>query len=365
MSKLTTGEFRKRAEAVHPDKYDYSKVIYKGVDAKVEIFCKVHQEYFWQSPYCHVNMKQGCPLCGRDMVKGDNNIRRKHRLLIEACETTKECSQCKVHKPTDSFTPTPRLAHGVDGVCKECRAAMAARRRMLKRWLPIYQTHKICFGCNTCKPVGEFYTKNNSKITSRCKGCHAELRKSTKEEISKAQKKYFNKNKERINSRLRASDKGVARYETYHGQLLHDECPTNIDGVLFVKCKHCGKLFPPKNSEVRRRAYSIKNIGYGENHFYCSNLCKESCDVFNAVTKRKSERTPNIKARGCQISARKALIESQCHEVGHIYCEKCGDDIGVELHHTQTVKDNKDVFNYAGYVLLCSTCHNATHARCK
>lgn len=61
MAKLTTEEFIKRARAVHGDKYDYSKVEYKGMSARICIICKEHGE-FWQAPYSHLN-GHGCPKC--------------------------------------------------------------------------------------------------------------------------------------------------------------------------------------------------------------------------------------------------------------------------------------------------------------
>lgn len=56
-------EFIKRAKEIHSDKYDYFKTIYVNSFTKVEIFCKECQEYFWQTPIAHVNMKRGCPKC--------------------------------------------------------------------------------------------------------------------------------------------------------------------------------------------------------------------------------------------------------------------------------------------------------------
>lgn len=64
MSKrLTQEECLKRFKEVHGDKYDYSKVVFNNVDEKVCIICKEHGE-FWQTPYKHINRKQGCPHCG-------------------------------------------------------------------------------------------------------------------------------------------------------------------------------------------------------------------------------------------------------------------------------------------------------------
>lgn len=61
-SALTNDEFVKRANQVHGNKYDYSKVIYKNSQTKVCIICSDHGE-FWQTPPGHLSGK-GCRLCG-------------------------------------------------------------------------------------------------------------------------------------------------------------------------------------------------------------------------------------------------------------------------------------------------------------
>ena len=63
MAKLTTEEFIKKAQAVHGDRYDYSKVEYVGTKIKVCIVCKEHGE-FLQSPQKHLS-GQGCVKCHR------------------------------------------------------------------------------------------------------------------------------------------------------------------------------------------------------------------------------------------------------------------------------------------------------------
>lgn len=51
-----------KAKEIHQDKYDYSKVLYKGSKEKVCIICPEHGE-FWQTPDDHINHKRGCPKC--------------------------------------------------------------------------------------------------------------------------------------------------------------------------------------------------------------------------------------------------------------------------------------------------------------
>ena len=54
--------FLERARQVHGDKYDYSKVEYKGAHTKVCIICPEHGE-FWQSPDKHITSMHGCSKC--------------------------------------------------------------------------------------------------------------------------------------------------------------------------------------------------------------------------------------------------------------------------------------------------------------
>lgn len=54
--------FLKVAQEIHGGKYNYSKVVWKGLKSKVKIICPIHGE-FTQTPLHHVVRKQGCPDC--------------------------------------------------------------------------------------------------------------------------------------------------------------------------------------------------------------------------------------------------------------------------------------------------------------
>lgn len=62
-AKLTQETILNQFNDVHGDTYDYSKVVYKGVDTKVEIGCKQGHPSFLQTPYDH-RKGNGCPKCG-------------------------------------------------------------------------------------------------------------------------------------------------------------------------------------------------------------------------------------------------------------------------------------------------------------
>ena len=57
----TTEQFIKEARAIHGDKYDYSKAVYKHAFEKVCIICPIHGE-FWQRAFDHIH-NHGCPMC--------------------------------------------------------------------------------------------------------------------------------------------------------------------------------------------------------------------------------------------------------------------------------------------------------------
>ena len=61
IKKTTTPEFIEKAKVIHGNKYDYSKVDYKGNAKNVEIICKIHGPFI-KSPANHLK-GQGCPIC--------------------------------------------------------------------------------------------------------------------------------------------------------------------------------------------------------------------------------------------------------------------------------------------------------------
>ena len=68
--KIKTKEFIEKAKLVHGDKYEYSKVVYRGVNQKVCIVCPIHGE-FWQMPGNHLK-GCGCPKCANRMPMSPN-----------------------------------------------------------------------------------------------------------------------------------------------------------------------------------------------------------------------------------------------------------------------------------------------------
>ena len=77
---LTTKTFIDRAIKVHKDKgYNYSRVVYINYTTAVEIGCPIHG-YFWQLPTVHLR-GCGCQACvGNAKVTKDNFIKRANEI---------------------------------------------------------------------------------------------------------------------------------------------------------------------------------------------------------------------------------------------------------------------------------------------
>jgi len=75
--RLTTKEFIEKANKIHKNLYDYSKVEYKGSKVKVCIGDSEYEE-FWQTPESHLG-GQGNP---NRSWQGDHTINKDHIIPI-------------------------------------------------------------------------------------------------------------------------------------------------------------------------------------------------------------------------------------------------------------------------------------------
>lgn len=65
--KIEQNQFINKAKLIHGDKYDYSKIEYKGIHKKVCIICPEHGE-FWQTSSSHLK-GNGCPICNESKLE--------------------------------------------------------------------------------------------------------------------------------------------------------------------------------------------------------------------------------------------------------------------------------------------------------
>lgn len=222
--------------------------------------------------------------------------------------------------------------------------------------------------------------------SGECRECRRLWKQEHREKINKEQ------NLKRLKQRLAPIQKerrkelrsrnmsAVRRYNKDHGTkfvpfVLHvpwiplsDEATIGDHGELLVRCYKCGEQFPPNRNDVYHRRAVFLGTAPGEGNFYCSDTCKTSCPVFGKVgfnfrrKKRKPKQRVAYRARSCN---NKTLKQLQCDEAGHNHCERCGDIIDVELHHTLPVaKFGPEAISPSGHILLCKRCHILLHKTC-
>jgi len=67
---VTREEFITRAQAEHPNKYDYSACDYSGMRTKCTVVCPIHGP-FMATPKDHIGKMSGCPSCAREATSSD------------------------------------------------------------------------------------------------------------------------------------------------------------------------------------------------------------------------------------------------------------------------------------------------------
>lgn len=82
VKKKTTSEFIEQAKFVHGNKYNYSKVNYRGNKFKVKLICSIHGD-FEQEAKAHVVLKQGCPKCAGNQQKTSAQFIKAAKLVHE------------------------------------------------------------------------------------------------------------------------------------------------------------------------------------------------------------------------------------------------------------------------------------------
>jgi very-short-patch-repair endonuclease len=129
---LSTEQFIEKANKIHNNLYDYSKVKYQGIFNKVIIICKKHGEFI-QSPNKHINCKQGCPKC--KLSKSELLIEqylKEHNINFIPQKQFKECKNIKP-LPFDFYLPDYNTCIEYDGELHYEISRKFARKNALEK----------------------------------------------------------------------------------------------------------------------------------------------------------------------------------------------------------------------------------------
>jgi Zn finger protein HypA/HybF involved in hydrogenase expression/very-short-patch-repair endonuclease len=154
---MTSSEFVVKAQRVHANRFDYSRIVYERSNTKVEIVCRDHGP-FLQTPNKHL-CGRGCPVCadlrrnaGRrlttEVFVAKARKKHGHRFSYERTQYTeahsKVCITCPVH---GDFWQTP--ANHYKYGCRQC-------------WVdknPLHHPHSVSeFLCAAKRVHGETYS---------------------------------------------------------------------------------------------------------------------------------------------------------------------------------------------------------------
>lgn len=270
---------------------------------------------------------------------------------------TKICSNssCKTEYPatTEYFNCDKNRNNGLYPLCKECRK--------------------------------KYYQDNKEQLIEEQKEYNKEYRQKNKEQIRKYQKEYYQKNKEQIlenqkeyyqeNREKRLEyNKGRKQKPALYDDYIHrlewcEEVRRNKDdfNILEVICTKCKKWFIPTNQQIKNRIQAIngKERGNTENRFYCSDKCKNVCDIYGkkptTLMKNHAIRSGRIPWHYLQRKVQPELREMVLERDDYT-CQKCESKDSLECHHIKPVAyDPIESADMDICVTLCEDCHKKVH----
>ena len=205
MRKLTTQQFIDKANYIHNNKYNYSKINYINTKTKVIIICKTHGK-FKQVPYGHLS-KQGCPKCNHSNKINKNifikRANKKHNNKYDYSKINyintkiKVIIICKIH---GKFSQIPSNHLNGNG-CIKCsiRKRTLTLNQFIKKANKIhnnkYDYSKVNYINSKIKVIiicpkhGEFYQTPDTHLNNHgCSNCTCRISKSSQSWLNKIEK---------------------------------------------------------------------------------------------------------------------------------------------------------------------------------
>jgi len=223
--------------------------------------------------------------------------------------------------------------------------------------------------------------EHKQKISRSLKGHKLSSKTKIKMSIAKKGKKHSNygkkfsiKTKNKISKSVSGeknhsywkknyTDNNIPLYDTYADQLISEENPKRDikdKNVLTVICTLCKIRFIPDINVVRNRVRALKGTSDGECRIYCSEECKQKCQVFNRSVYPK-DYTPDY-SREVQPELREMRLEFD-----NYICQRCNKhkiDLNSPLHchHIEGIKwEPLESADIDKVITVCKDCHKEIH----
>ena len=246
----------------------------------------------------------------------------------------KKCTKCGVLKDEKEFIDDKGQ---VVKMCRRCREYNKEYRERNKEYYK------------------EYCERNKDRIKERKKEQDKERYERNKDRIKEQCKEYRERNKAYYKEYNKEYRKSSAKYETYVHKLTVEESPVQgVDGGLLVKCAKCKTYYTPTNLEVRNRVSALEGKRSGECRLYCSQECKDSCEIYWVKNDPYAEHAQ---------FERDPQWARRIKKAAKYMCERCGSKENLEAHHEIPVKVDQSLVNdETNGICLCHDCHMKAHS---
>jgi len=280
----------------------------------------------------------------------------------------KICTKCKEELPAtvEYFYKDKRRKDGLRCWCKECvkEYQKENREQILEYQKERYQENREQILKKNKENSKEYREKNREQILKK--------RKERYEQHPEYDKEYGKEYREQHPEYAKKYRQKPALYNTYALQLewcekvRRNEENTNL---LEITCTKCKTWFIPTNMQVQSRILAINGNtsgkSTGEMRFYCSDNCKNVCEIFGRKPETlmkddaiKAGRIPwNHLNREVQPELREMVLERDDYT-----CQKCGSTDNLKCHHMIPVAyDPIESVDIDVCITLCEKCHKEAH----
>jgi len=252
-------------------------------------------------------------------------------------------------------------------------------------------THKkaICERCKNKTYPGLKYVDSEDKVV--CQICWRPFERITNDHIKKEHqitlndyKKQFpdsplvnkkgrihvvgNEYKEKIRETLRYKAEDWIREHPFVFEILEEMRNTEDGKDVEVRCKFCRNWFIPSKDQINDRWRSVESEhGTTSAFMYCSDKCKNNCDVYGKSIPQLIEQD-QIKAGLIKEPTeptyyeyqifREEVLKRQRNEIGYNECELCESIENLHVHHEKPKKTHPNMtLDPDNGIILCRDCH--------
>lgn len=228
-----TKEFILKAEKVHGDRYDYSKVNYVKSSLKIVIICKLHGE-FLQTPANHLR-GNGCPICSK-------NIKYTKEVCLK--EAKKYTSRGEFRKNSQPIYDAACTKNWLDEICSHMLGKI---KRKANWWDNI----------ENCIATASLYN-TLEELKNAESGCHASISKHKWQDICYKHMTY--RTREYTTNQLREIAKKCKTHKEFRDNFSGAYSSAKKKGIYNDICKHMPPLKLGTKSSIPLTFENCKKI---------------------------------------------------------------------------------------------------------